>query len=174
MNRPYVTSTKWRELSNEKIVALFDRFFDDVAIQPNAEIVAEMRLLGTGTLELLEDRTASSVYRIRDTGTVFQIEAENGECWSYDDYGDYQQDPPMDELVTCYVPEPRTYEVIDQVNGVVIVRRNKPPRFKARYTLVTGDIELFDKEDPFDAFSLAKYARQMAAVVSRFLKKKIR
>lgn len=92
--------------------------------------------------------SAGSIYRIRYTGVVYQIEAENGECWSYDDYGDYQQDPPIDELVTCYVIGPRTYEVINRVDGVVLVRRNKPSRFKAKYTIVTGDVELFDKEDP--------------------------
>lgn len=170
METPAIRSSRWQQLSNEDIVKLFDRYFDDVAIQPNAAIVAELRLLKSATLELLEDRWSSSVYRIRETGVVFQIEQENGEYWVYDSYEDYLSDPPMDELRESFVRPPKTYEVIDQQGDIFTIKRNKPPRFKAKYNRATGDIELFDKEDAFDPFLAPNYARRIGEMVSKFLK----
>lgn len=172
MKAPFIRSARWNELSNDDIVSMFNRYLDDVAIHPNALIVSELRELKAATLEVLEDRTMSTVYRIRETGVVFHVEAENGECWAYDDFDDYLQDDPIDELVNSFVSQPKSYEIIDQTGNVFTVRRNKPPRFKARYNMETGDIELFDNEDAFDLLSAPKYARRISEVIAKFLKNK--
>ena len=63
----------WHQLGLKQIDDLFNELFSDVAIQPGIEIVNRLKMLEVGTLEILEDRSSSTVYRIRQTDEVFQI-----------------------------------------------------------------------------------------------------
>ena len=73
----------WHKLPNEEIVALFDNNFGsmerdapdgtNVTIQPNLQIVLDLQDLRKATLELLENREASTIYRIKQTGVVYQL-----------------------------------------------------------------------------------------------------
>jgi hypothetical protein len=73
----------WHKLGLKQIDSLFNEFFGDVAIQPGIEIVNRLKALEVGSLEILEDRSSSTVYRIRQTDEVFQIFQPGGDFFRY-------------------------------------------------------------------------------------------
>lgn len=135
---PLLTMTKfihhhnWNYLTGQQIVDLFDETFGDVEIQPNMAIVQQLKAMETATLECLENRTGSTVYRIRQKGVVFQLCQPNGDLFEFDDLEDYQQADPVDELVTAYESESPVHVAYEE-NGRLIIERKHPPRFKAVY-----------------------------------------
>lgn len=174
MDNPHISSAQWAELSNQQICKLFNETFADVSIKPNNALVIELRQLGTATLELVENRTASSVYRIRDNGVVYQIEMYEGTYWEYDSYEDYLDEDAFDKLITKHDTPQRTY-IVYEVGDDLFVERTKPPRFKARYTPggIDGDIQLLEFKDPVKSIEeTAKLMKQASGSVARHLKNK--
>ena len=62
---PTIFKDNWHLLTGEQIVSLFDEHFSDVTIQPNFPIVQRLKMLEVATLELMENRSSSTVYRIK-------------------------------------------------------------------------------------------------------------
>ena len=91
----------WNLLGLKQIDNLFNELFSDVAIQPGIDIVNRLKMLEVCTLEILEDRSSSTVYRIRQTDEVFQIFQPDGKLFIYTTE-DYYLQKPIDELVKGY------------------------------------------------------------------------
>lgn len=160
-------------MTNQDIVNAFDAVFPDVAIQPNMALVMELRELGVATLELLEDRSSSSVYRIRDNDVVYQIECEEGEFWSYESYEEYLEQEPIDSLLISFATPPKTY-VITRDGNEIYITRTKSPRFKARYTPGgnNSDLEIMEFTDPVQSHTqAANIMRQASGQIAKYLRR---
>jgi len=119
----------WHLLTGLQIVELFDKNYDDVTIQPNIDIVKRLKLLEVATLEILENRSCSTVYRIKQYDEVFQIFQPNGDTFFYDT-DDYYVEKPIDDLIKDYAKKEPVFKALNQPNGDVIVEHLKQPRFK--------------------------------------------
>ena len=131
--KKFIHHQNWHYLTGQQIVDLFNETFSDVEIQPNMGIVQQLKDMEVATLECLEDRTASTIYRIRQTGVVYQLCQPNGDLFEFDDYESYQQDDTIDELVTKF-QEDSPVHVAYEKDGKLFIERKHPPRFKAVYT----------------------------------------
>ena len=73
----------WHQLGKKQITELFNEHFTGVTIQPGENILERVKMLEVCTLEILEDRSSSTVYRIRQTDEVFQIFTPDGKLLNY-------------------------------------------------------------------------------------------
>lgn len=180
--RKLIHNQNWNYLTNRQIADQFNQTFghsghpaDDgtsVTIQPNLHIVSELRSLESATLELLENRTASSVYRIRQTGIVYQLCQPNGELFEFDDYNDYLQADAVDELIQEYADKPVKFTVRKTEDGKVIVTHHEPPPFTAEW--VGGDIGVtniqWQEPPPHNIMQLARLMRKLGAFMRSYLR----
>ena len=88
----------WHQLGEKQIKDLFNEHFTGVTIQPGDSIVKRVKMLEVCTLEILEDRSSSTVYRIRQTDEVFQIFKPDGKLLNCTT-DDYYLQKPVDDLV---------------------------------------------------------------------------
>lgn len=166
-----INRSNWEFLTNEEIVELFDIYFPNVTIQPNMEVVNELRRLGMATLELYENRSGSSVYRIRQTGEVFQIEMYEGKTFRYDDSEAYRNDEPFDQEVESFEIEDPKYIFTEGPDGLV-VKRTKQPRFTARYIPdKLNNIDIIEWIDPVRAERLPEIMRTLSDAITRYISK---
>lgn len=166
-----INRSNWDFLTNEEIVELFDRHFPDVAIQPNMEVVNELRRLCIADLELYENRTGSSVYRIRQTGEMFQIEMYEGKTFRYDDSEAYQDDKPFDQLIESFASEDPKYIFSESPDGLVI-KRTKPPRFTARYIPdKLNNIDIIEWIDPVRVERIPEIMQTLGVATARYISK---
>jgi hypothetical protein len=174
MKKHVVHSASWHYLTGTQIVAAFNDAFPGVAIAPCMQIVQQLKDMEVGTLELLEDRTGSAVYRIRETGAVYQVCQPDGTLFEYDDYDSYLEEDPVDELISAYATREPVH-VLQRVGDDIWVIRNKPPRFRAKYTPEDrlnnlGVIEWIDKA-PDNPMKLISLLRKAAAFLGKKIKK---
>src|SRR5665647_1910193 len=128
----------WHQLGLKQIDSLFNELFSDVAIQPGIEIVNKLKMLEVGSLEILEDRSRSTVYRIRQTDEVFQIFAPDGKFLTYTTE-DYYLQKPDDDLVKEYAKKDPIFK-IEKVSDIKdIVYHLKTPKFWALFVDGTFD-----------------------------------
>lgn len=170
-NRIY--SHRWDTLEGDEIVALFYLHFPEVAIQPNMTIVQDLRRRRTAELLLLENRTASTVYQIRQTGVVYQICQPNGDCFTYDSYQEYLADDPVDELIEAYNHKAPKFTASEQ-NGLIIVRHNEPPEFTGTWIgceVGVTDITWIDQPST-DIMALARLMKSLGAFMNSYFRKK--
>lgn len=172
--KKFIHHQNWHYLTGQQIVDLFNETFSDVQIQPNMAIVLQLKAMEAATLECLEDRTASTIYRIRQTGVVYQLCQPNGDLFEYDDYESYQQDEPVDELVTKF-EEDSPVHIVYEKNGKTYIERKQPPRFKAIYTgKEMHEIEIvewIDKE-PVGMMELPRLLRKAGAFLHSYFRNK--
>lgn len=170
--KPQIFSNKWHLLTGRQIVGLTDKHFKDVTIQPNITIVYQLRSLEVATLELLENRSSSTVYRIRQTGVVYQVFQPNGVLFEYDDYESYQLEDEVDELLDRYIKKEIVHK-IEEKDGEIYIHRLKPPPFRGRYTpnelSHISDIEWYENPNPLE---VPKLLRKAGAFLASYLKKK--
>lgn len=169
--RIQIHSQHWHKLSNEEIVRFFDESFDTMTIQPNMNLVFYLRILKSATLEVLENRTSSTVYRIRQTGFVYQICQPNGDTFEYEDYESYLQEEPLDKPIEIFAPKPLKFTA-ETINGELIITHLEPPHFKAKWI---GGFKGFDFiEEPnfnsLDVSKMAKLLRKAGAFVNQYFK----
>ena len=100
----------WHLLGLKQIDSIFNELFNDVSIQPGIEIVNRLKMLKVCSLEILEDRSRSTVYRIRQTDEVFQIFQPDGDLFRYTTE-DYFQKEPSDELVKEYIKKAPVFKI---------------------------------------------------------------
>ncbi len=91
----------WNSLTREEIQSLFTDNFGEVNVKPPKKLVTDLRAMMSSTLECLENRTGSTVYRIWQTGIVYQTFKHEGMV-EYDDYEEYKQAEAFDELLIAY------------------------------------------------------------------------
>jgi len=160
----------WHLLSNKQIDSLFNELFSDVAILPGLEIVNRLKMLEVGSLEILEDRSSSAVYRIRQTDEVFHIFQTGGDLFRYTTE-DYYQERPIDELVKEYIKKAPVFKIEKVSAGRDVIHHLKPPRFSALFIDGTLDnVEWIDRP-PEDASQISKLMRKMGAFYASFFRK---
>lgn len=160
----------WHKLGLKQIDSLFNELFSDVAIQPGVEIVNRLKALEVGSLEILEDRSGSTVYRIRQTDEVFQIFQPGGDFFRYTTEDYYQKDP-VDELVKEYIKKAPVFKIEKVSDHREVIYHLKPPKFSALFIDGTFDKVEWIDQPPEDINQVTKLMRKMGAFYASFFRK---
>ena len=160
----------WHLLGLKQIDSLFNELFGNVSIQPGLEIVNRLKRLEVGSLEILEDRSRSTVYRIRQTDEVFHIFQPNGDLFRYTT-DDYYQKQPVDELVKEYIKKAPVFKIEKVSDHRDVIHHLRPPRFSALFIDGTFDkVEWIDRP-PEDVSQIPKLMKKMGAFYASFFRK---
>ena len=160
----------WHQLGLKQIDSLFNELFSDVTIQPGIEIVNRLKMLEVGSLEILEDRSQSTVYRIRQTDEVFQILAPDGKFLTYTTE-DYYLQKPDDDLVKEYAKKDPIFKIEKVSDMKDIVYHLKTPKFRALFVDGTFDKLEWIDQPPEDISHIPKLLRKMSAFYTSYVKK---
>ena len=160
----------WHLLKPTQIDSLFNEHFADVAIQPGIDIVKRLKMMEVCTLEILEDRSSSTVYRIRQTDEVFQIFQPDGKLFSYTTE-DYYLQKPIDDLVREYSKKDPIFKIEKVSDLKDIVHHLKYPKFRALFVDGTYDKMEWIDEPPEDITQIEKLLRKMGAFYTSYVKK---
>src|SRR5664280_3539611 len=152
----------WHLLGLKQIDNLFNEFFSDVAIQPGIEIVDRLKTLEVGSLEILEDRSSSTVYRIRQTDEVFHVFQPDGKLFSYTTE-DYYLQKPIDELVKEYSKKDPIFKIEKVSDFKEIIHHLKSPKFRALFVDGTYDKMEWIDQPPEDISQIEKLMKKMGA-----------
>lgn len=159
----------WHMLTGEQILSLFNDHFPSVTIQPNIDIVERLRVVEVATLELMENRSASTVYRIRQYDEVYHLFQPNGDCFLYDTE-DYYTEQEVDTLLQRYVKKEPVFRFNEQKGPVVEVEYLRQPPF--RCTFENGEYKgtTWLGEEPTDISLIARLLRKAGAFYSQYYK----
>jgi hypothetical protein len=160
----------WHLLGLKQIDSLFNELFSDVAIQPGLEIVNRLKTLEVCSLEILEDRSSSTVYRIRQTDEVFHIFQPDGDFFRYTTE-DYYIKEPIDELVKEYIKKAPVFKIEKVSDHRDVIHHLKPPKFSALFIDGTFDKVEWIDQPPEDITQVTKLMRKMGAFYASFFRK---
>jgi len=160
----------WHLLGLKQIDNLFNELFSNVAIQPGIEIVNRLKMLEVCSLEILEDRSSSSVYRIRQTDEVFHILQPDGDLFRYTTE-DYYLKEPIDELVNEYIKKAPVFKIEKVSERRDVIHHLKPPKFSALFIDGTFDKVEWIDQPPEDVSQISKLMRKMGAFYALFFRK---
>ncbi|MBK7134138.1 MAG: hypothetical protein IPH69_15345 [Bacteroidales bacterium] len=160
----------WHLLSQKQIDSLFNENFADVAIQPGIDIVKRLKMMEVCTLEILEDRSRSTVYRIRQTDEVFQIFQSDGKLFTYTTE-DYYLQKPTDELVKEYSKKDPIFKIEKVSDFKEIIHHLKSPKFRALFVDGTYDRMEWIDQPPEDISQIEKLMKKMGAFYTSYVKK---
>jgi hypothetical protein len=160
----------WHQLGKKQIVDLFNEHFTGVTIQPGENIIKRLKMQEVCTLEILEDRSSSTVYRIRQTDEVFQIYQPDGKLFSYTTE-DYYLQKPIDDLVREYSKKDPIFKIEKVSDLKDIVHHLKSPKFRALFIDGTFDKVEWIDQPPEDISEIPKLLRKMGAFYSSYVKK---
>jgi hypothetical protein len=160
----------WHLLGLKQIDSLFNELFSDVAIQPGIDIVNRLKMLEVCTIEILEDRSSSTVYRIRQTDEVFHIFQPDGKLLSYTTE-DYYLQKPIDDLVKEYCKKDPIFKIEKVSDLKEIVHHLKSPKFRALFVDGTYDKMEWIDQPPEDISQIEKLMKKMAAFYTSYVKK---
>jgi len=160
----------WHLLTSPQIAGLFAEHFTGVTIEPHKDIVTRLKELEIATLEILENRSSSTVYRIRQTDEVFHMDQSRGVTYKLNTE-DYFSRQPLDELLTNYVRKEPVFKGDYAGDGKYIIEHLKEPRFRALFINGSCDrVDWIDQPD-IDASKLEKLMRKMGAFYTSYSKK---
>ena len=160
----------WHQLGKKQIVDLFNEHFTGVTIQPGESIIKRLKMQEVCTIEILEDRSSSTVYRIRQTDEVFQIYQPDGKLFSYTTE-DYYLQKPIDDLVREYSKKDPIFKIEKVSDLIDIVHHLKSPKFRALFVDGTFDKVEWIDHPPEDISEIPKLLRKMGAFYSSYVKK---
>jgi hypothetical protein len=160
----------WHLLKPTQIDSLFNEHFADVAVQPGIDIVKRLKIMEVCTLEILEDRSSSTVYRIRQTDEVFQIYQPDGKLFSYTTE-DYYLQKPIDDLVKEYSKKDPIFKIEKVSDFKEIVHHLKSPKFRALFVNGTYDKMEWIDLPPEDISQIEKIMKKMGAFYTSYIKK---
>jgi hypothetical protein len=169
VTRGVIFRDDWHKLSDQQILTLFYENFNAVAIQPGVEIVNRLKMLEVCTLEILEDRSTSTVYRIRQTDEVFQIFQPEGKLFSYNTE-DYYLQEPIDNLVKEYSKKDPIFEIEKVSDSRDIVQHLRPPKFRALFVDGTFNKVEWIGQPPEDITKIAKLMQKMGTFYTSYIK----
>ena len=149
-----------------------------VTCLPGPELFDQLRSIETALLECLENRTSSTVYRVKGFQLVYQVKESppNAEFANYDQF---MATPLTDQLLNQYSGSTDTFSVESKGNGALLVTRNKEPRFSGLYypenndISTTGEVSLVNESwaDPEpDPESKKKIMRKLGLFLSKYTK----
>ena len=160
----------WHQLGEKQIKDLFNEHFTGVTIQPGDSIVKRVKMLEVCTLEILEDSSSSTVYRIRQTDEVFQIFKPDGKLLNCTTE-DYYLQKPVDDLVKEYSKKDPIFK-IEKVSDIRdIVHHLQTTKFRALFIDGTFDKVEWIDQPPEDISQIPKLLRKMGAFYSSYVKK---
>ena len=160
----------WHLLGLKQIDSLFNELFNDVAIQPSIEIVNRLKMLEVCSLEILENRSRSTVYRIRQTDEVFHVFQPDGKLFSYTTE-DYYLQKPIDELIKEYSKKDPIFKIEKVSDFKEIIHHLKSPKFRALFVDGTYDKMEWIDQSPEDISQIEKLMKKMAAFYTSYVKK---
>ena len=160
----------WHLLGLKQIDDLFNEIFSNVAIQPGIEIVNRLKMLEVCSLEILEDRSSSTVYRIRQTDEVFHFFQPRGDLFRYTTE-DYYQKQPTDELVKEYIKKAPVFKIEKVSDHRDVIHHLKTPKFRALFIDGTIDKVEWIDQPPEDISQTSKLMRKMGAFYASFFRK---
>ena len=160
----------WHQLGEKQITDLFNEHFNGVTIQPGDSIIKRVKMLEVCTLEILEDRSSSTVYRIRQTDEVFQIFVPDAKLLNYTTE-DYYLQKPIDDLVKEYSKKDPIFKIEKGSDIRDIVHHLKTPKFRALFIDGTFDKVEWIDQPPEDITQITKLLRKMGAFYSSYVKK---
>lgn len=160
----------WHLLTSPQIEDLFAEHFTSVTIEPNKDIVTRLKELEIATFEILENRSNSTIYRIRQTDEVFHLNQQNGVTYKFNTE-EYFSQQPFDELLSNYVRKEPVFKGDYAGDGKYIIEHLKEPRFRALF--INGLCERVDWIDQpdIDASKLEKLMKKMGAFYTSYSKK---
>jgi predicted transcriptional regulator len=153
----------WNNLSDDQVIAIFNKYLSEMTFKPNSRIVYDLRNLEQSTLEVLENRTGSTVYRIRQTGVVYQI--IEGDYYLWDDTSEYLDANPIDELMVSYNTKPITFTALSDEEDHLWLTHHKPPKFTARWE---GDFKEIEWKDEPDFNALTELTKKAEAFINHY------
>lgn len=160
----------WHLLSQKQIDGLFIENFADVTIQPGIDIVKRLKMMEVCTFEILEDRSRSTVYRIRQTDEVFQIFQSDGKLFTCNTEEYYLQ-KPTDELVKEYSKKDPIFKIEKVSDFKEIIHHLKSPKFRALFVDGTYDKMEWIDQPPEDISLIEKLMKKMGAFYTSYVKK---
>lgn len=159
----------WHKLGVDTIKALFKENLDPVAILPGLEVVNRLKQLEVCTLEILEDRSSSTVYRIRQTDEVFQIFQPEGKQFNYTTE-DYYLQEPIDDIVREYSKKDPVFKIERLGNFRDVVQHLHTPKFRALFVDGTFEKVEWIDQPPEDITQVTKLMRKMGAFYASYVK----
>lgn len=160
----------WHQLGEKQIVDLFNQHFTGVTIQPDESIIKRLKMQEVCTLEILEDRSSSTVYRIRQTDEVFQIFKPDRKLLSYTTE-DYYLKRPIDDLIKEYSKKDPIFKIEKVSDFKEIVHHLKSPKFRALFVDGIYDKMEWIDQPPEDISQIEKLMKKMAAFYTSYVKK---
>lgn len=169
-----IGSEKWHQLGWEEINAMFEINFPKVLYYPNDYIIVELCKLKKANLELVENRSESTVYRIlqKGNGEVIQITEADGTHFEYDSIEEYNEADEVDLLVDSYQIQKTKYTHEFDSEGNLWVTYHKKYKFKARYNKDLNDLDSYEwfEEKPENPYKLIKIRQNVCLYCQKFVK----
>lgn len=125
-----IYKNNWDTLSILEINEAF-KSFGNITMMPSDIIVKKIMTFGTATLELLENRTESTLFRFRQLDLVYHV-FEN-QTREYTSFQQYQNTRIEDELIKSFEKKAVVFKFIENQDKI-IVEYLKYPRFIAEYS----------------------------------------
>lgn len=173
--KKFIHRYDWNLYSFQQAQDIFKDQFPNITCSPDQILFNELRGQHRGTLELLENRSESTVFRIKELATCYQV-TKSGNCLQFNDFETYQVKPPFDKLLEQFTVPNITFSVNPQTDGSILVSRNKSPKFKATYLpndslLTTGEINLINEEwiDQVEDQDKQKIKRKLALFLKKYI-----
>jgi len=160
----------WHQLGEKQIVDLFTEHFTGVTIQPGESVIKRLKMMEVCTLEILEDRSSSTVYRIRQTDEVFHVFQPDGKLFSYTTE-DYYLQKPIDDLVKEYSKKDPIFKIEKVSDFKEIIHHLKSPKFRALFVDGTYDKMEWIDQPPEDISQIEKIMKKMGAFYTSYVKK---
>ena len=160
----------WHFLSQKQIDNLFNENFTDVAVLPSVDIINRLKMMEVCTLEILEDRSSSTVYRIRQTDEVFHIYQHDGKLFTFTTEEYYLQ-KPTDDLVKEYSKKDPIFKIEKVSDFKEIIHHLKTQKFRALFVDGTYDKMEWIDQPPEDISQIEKLLKKMGAFYTSYIKK---
>lgn len=164
---PTIFKDNWHLLTGEQFVSLFKEQFTEVTIEPNFAIVQRLKMLEVATLELMENRSSSTVYRIKQYDEVYQIFQSNGEYFVYDTE-DYYNAETVDKLLKSYIKKEPVFTISDVSKNRMVVERLKPPRFCVTFEGNESKNVVWIDKEPDNVSTIANLLRKAGAFYNSY------
>ncbi len=119
----------------------------------------------------MENRTSSTVYRIRQADDVFQIFQPNGDVSFYDTEG-YYIEKPIDELIKEYAKKEPVFVADLLPSGDTVITYNKEPKFKITFKRGANSSEdiVWLDDMPTDFSIISRLLRKVGAFYNSYKK----
>jgi len=164
----------WHQLTENRIKGLFNEIFGDNKLQPNKSIVHKLKELRVATLECVENRENSTIYRIKQIDKEYQVSKETKSIMVSDDIPEYSNKKPPDRVISSFEIKPAVHKYITEGEQIYI-ERLKYPRFRAVINKISRQKSLYITEwidpepvDPVQVSSLLKKAEKFASSYVKF------